>query len=89
MNIDKAGLLDGRTVHCGRPVLRGEKWGMNIWLRQRPFNTTLGELRVATPPSEQVTAPPSGPWMPSFKAPACTVAHANAQLSTLKKERLP
>ena len=35
-NIDKHGLLDGRTLHSGEPVERGCKWGMNIWLRQRP-----------------------------------------------------
>ena len=35
-NIDKRGLLDARTLHPGEPILKGSKWGMNIWLRQRP-----------------------------------------------------
>ena len=34
-NIDREGALDGRTLHAGEPVVSGEKWGMNIWLRQR------------------------------------------------------
>ena len=36
-NFDRKGVLDRRTLHCGRPVLAGEKWGMNIWFRQRPL----------------------------------------------------
>ena len=36
LNIYKRNQLDGRTLHSGCPVLEGEKWGMNIWLRQRP-----------------------------------------------------
>ena len=35
-NINKRGLLDGRTLHAGLPVERGVKWGMNVWLRQQP-----------------------------------------------------
>ena len=34
-NIDREGALDGRTLHAGEPVVSGEKWGMNVWLRQR------------------------------------------------------
>lgn len=41
-NIDKRGLLDGRTLHAGEPVERGSKWGMNIWLRQRPRHDDCG-----------------------------------------------
>ena len=35
-NIDRHGMLDERTLHAGAPVKEGEKWGMNIWLRERP-----------------------------------------------------
>ena len=28
--------LPHRTLHAGEPVERGEKWGLNIWLRERP-----------------------------------------------------
>lgn len=39
MNIEShRGWLDRRTLHAGRPVAGAEpKWGLNIWLRQRPF----------------------------------------------------
>ena len=40
-NIDRDGKLDHLTLHAGEPVVEGEKWAMNIWLRQRP------KLRVA------------------------------------------
>lgn len=44
-SIDRKGLLDARTLHAGLPVEGcATKWGMNIWLRQRP--------RVAQQPSE-------------------------------------
>ena len=55
-NLDRHGLPDGRTLHCGEPVTRGEKLGMNIWLRQRPHNAegvpraAGGEWRRAPPP---------------------------------------
>lgn len=38
-NFDRKGVLDRRTLHCGHPVLAGEKWGMNIWFRQRPLTS--------------------------------------------------
>ena len=34
-NMDRHGNPDERTLHAGEPVDRGEKWGMNIWLRER------------------------------------------------------
>ena len=34
-NLDRHGNLDERTLHAGEPVTEGEKWGMNIWLRER------------------------------------------------------
>ena len=44
-NIDRHGNLDERTLHAGEPVTHGEKWGMNIWLRERPRS---GALRRST-----------------------------------------
>lgn len=35
-NLDRHGVLDERTLHAGEPVGAGEKWGMNIWLREKP-----------------------------------------------------
>jgi hypothetical protein len=26
--------VDSRVLHAGLPVLEGEKWGMNVWIRQ-------------------------------------------------------
>lgn len=34
-NLDRHGVPDEKTLHAGEPVERGEKWGMNIWLRER------------------------------------------------------
>lgn len=27
--------VDNRVLHAGLPVLEGEKWGMNVWIRER------------------------------------------------------
>ena len=27
--------VDSRVLHAGLPVLEGEKWGMNVWIRER------------------------------------------------------
>mmetsp|Transcript_40561 Transcript_40561/g.114879 ORF Transcript_40561/g.114879 Transcript_40561/m.114879 type:complete len:506 (-) Transcript_40561:483-2000(-) len=35
-NTERDGSLDPKTLHAGEAVQAGEKWGMNIWLRQRP-----------------------------------------------------
>ena len=35
-NLDRDGESDVRTLHAGAPVTAGEKWGMNIWLLERP-----------------------------------------------------
>ena len=37
-NLDTKGRPDRRTLHAGTPVVAGEKFGMNIWLRQRPLD---------------------------------------------------
>jgi prolyl 4-hydroxylase len=31
------GQLDHRTLHAGAPVLRGEKWIVTKWMRQRRY----------------------------------------------------
>jgi prolyl 4-hydroxylase len=38
------GQVDPRTLHAGRPVLRGEKWIATKWMRERPF-VTAAEAR--------------------------------------------
>lgn len=35
-NLDGTGAPDELTLHGGEPVTQGQKWGMNIWLRERP-----------------------------------------------------
>ena len=35
-NLDRVGESDVWTLHAGAPVTAGEKWGMNIWLLERP-----------------------------------------------------
>jgi prolyl 4-hydroxylase len=42
-NLDRHGLPDARTLHAGEPVEHGTKWGMNIWLKQRPRNAGAGD----------------------------------------------
>jgi prolyl 4-hydroxylase len=29
--------LDGKSLHAGAPVIRGEKWAMTKWMRTRRF----------------------------------------------------
>jgi putative prolyl 4-hydroxylase alpha subunit len=31
------GQLDYRCLHAGMPVIRGDKWIMTKWLRERPY----------------------------------------------------
>ena len=71
-NVDRHGQLDRRTLHCGRPVLAGEKWGMNIWFRQRP----LTPLRVGDE---------NPPW--PVQPPTWTMISSTAIESTSLKER--
>ena len=61
-NLDRAGTRDARTLHAGEPVLAGEKWGMNIWLRERakpvstltppPSSSSAGQPSTAAAPQE-------------------------------------
>jgi prolyl 4-hydroxylase len=64
-NFDRKGVLDRRTLHCGRPVLAGEKWGMNIWFRQRPL--TPLQAGAERPPAPWTVQPPTQ-TMPSRAA---------------------
>jgi prolyl 4-hydroxylase len=34
---NRRGQLDPQSLHAGQPVLRGEKWVVTKWMRQRPF----------------------------------------------------
>ena len=54
-NLDRAGVPDDRTLHAGEPVLSGEKWGLNIWLRERP-RPIQPRVRVALKPTAQRVA---------------------------------
>ena len=70
-NLDKTGMLDGRTVHAGRPVTLGDKVGMNVWLRQRSF---------IPPEADEGPARSKGSKPPP--PPRLTAAHAGAQTKT-------
>jgi hypothetical protein len=85
MNIDKSGMLDGRTLHAGRPVEVGEKAGLNIWLRQR--------LRTEPAPSlSDVQGSGRGTrgtaWRPLRPPPRQTHASPAAQNAIAQRERL-
>jgi len=45
-NLDRDGAPDERTLHAGEPVERGEKWGLNIWLRERPRRPPTARVRA-------------------------------------------
>jgi len=49
-NLDRHGNLDDRTLHAGEPVTKGEKWGLNVWLRERPRQrkVAIQRRKVAT-----------------------------------------
>ncbi len=34
---NRRGQLDPQSLHAGQPVLRGQKWVVTKWMRQRPF----------------------------------------------------
>ena len=34
-NTTRDGKVDDRVLHAGLLVVAGEKWGMNVWIRQR------------------------------------------------------
>jgi hypothetical protein len=39
--------VDDRVLHAGLPVLDGEKWGMNVWIRQRAVQTAAFEAAAS------------------------------------------
>lgn len=84
LNIDRSGRLDSRTLHAGRPVIAGEKWGCNVWLRQRPVTRPGGGRGGGGGTSGE----PLSPWHPTYAAPRLTHAHEVGQTSTLRKERI-
>ncbi len=45
MNND--GEVDARVLHAGMPVEAGEKWGMNIWIREFAVPLPLHQLQEA------------------------------------------
>ena len=87
--LDRHGTPDERTLHAGEPVARGEKWGMNIWLRERAFpRRAWPRVRLALPllpggavrAQLAVTAPPAvarGGAAPEV-APRCGVCGSAA-----------
>lgn len=44
VNLDANGEPNKQTLHAGKPVIRGEKWLLTVWFRQRPF--IWGELKI-------------------------------------------
>ena len=89
-NLDRHGTPDERTLHAGEPVARGEKWGMNIWLRERAFpRRAWPRVSLALPllpggavrAQLAVTAPPGvarGGAPPPEVAPRCGVCGSAA-----------
>ena len=69
MNLDRKGRPDPRTLHAGEPVTRGEKWGMNVWLRQRPHGA------VANPDA----------WRPAPAPPLTAATPAQVSAATLQE----
>lgn len=45
LNLDAQGEVNTETLHAGKPVIRGEKWLLTVWFRQRPF--VWGTLQTA------------------------------------------
>ena len=35
-NVTDSGKEDPMTLHAGEPVVVGEKWALNLWLREKP-----------------------------------------------------
>jgi prolyl 4-hydroxylase len=44
-NLTEDGREDVMTLHAGEPVLAGEKWALNLWLRERPNRAETEENR--------------------------------------------
>lgn len=42
-NRDYIGEMDERVLHAGEPIEKGEKWGLNIWMRERVRDTAQQE----------------------------------------------
>ena len=98
MNVERSGQLDARTLHAGRPVESGEKFGLNVWLRQRPFSLEAAKASAAAakPAARKggrrkgdASADDGKPtaWRPAQPPPRPTLASPAAQLSTSRRER--
>ncbi len=101
MNVDRHGLLDGRTLHAGRPIDAGEKLGLNVWLRQRPCPVAAtgssqqpdkaGRKRGEAQRADDGRSPPplssKSAWRPLEPPPRPTLAPPGAQLSDGLRER--
>ena len=96
-NIDKRGALDGRTRHAGQPVARQGvvKWGMNIWLRQRPFcaPSAIGKEVIgkdAAFPSAAGSSSISTTPSPDGDQPACLwIRRVSARAPPTQTQTLP
>ena len=48
-NLKEDGREDVMTLHAGEPVVSGEKWALNLWLRERPNRAeTAGKTETKT-----------------------------------------
>jgi len=58
-NLDRNGVPDERTLHAGCPVEKGDKWGLNIWLRERPRYVPPARARLGLSLCSAGALPPS------------------------------
>lgn len=68
-NLDRNGIPDERTLHAGCPVEKGEKWGLNIWMRERPKRPSPPRVKltlsISFPPCMKEARMQSSVWSPS------------------------
>ena len=89
VNIDPSGRPDARTLHSGRPLVVGEKYGMNIWLRQQPLPSGLccPEADGGDAGSDAVPVASPTPWGKQWPSPPPMVVPSPAArtVRTLKE----
>ena len=55
-NLKEDGREDVMTLHAGEPVVSGEKWALNLWLRERPNRAeTAGKTETKTKTKTKTT----------------------------------